>query len=261
MVATNYRACLKEILKHEGGYVNHPRDPGGETNYGITKATARAAGYHGSMRAIPMDVVEAIYRNRFWRSGSGDCDRLVAGVDLATFDFAVNSGPARAWKYLLRSVGGNGAHTVKTLCAKRMGFLQMLGTWATFGKGWTRRVANVEAVGVKMALAAEGAMPAEVAERLEQESASARTKSSNSGKAAGGVAGAEVGKDATATQTDLVQWLGSMEFSLVSAALIVLAIFLAMKWHQHKQRAAAYAAAAKDDPVSWIAERAAKKGA
>src|ERR1043165_6632704 len=123
MAAANYALCLKEILRHEGGYVNHPKDPGGETNFGITRATSREAGYCGPMKSIPMDVVESIYRSRFWTSSSGDCDKLMAGVDLATFDFAVNSGPARAWKYLKLSVGGNAIDTIKKLCAKRLGFL------------------------------------------------------------------------------------------------------------------------------------------
>jgi lysozyme family protein len=69
--------------------VNNPKDPGGETNYGITKATARSHGYTGNMHDIPMSVVERIYRESYWKG----CDALPAGVDLCVFDFAVNSGP------------------------------------------------------------------------------------------------------------------------------------------------------------------------
>jgi lysozyme family protein len=249
MAASNYRPCLKEVLKHEGGYINHPKDPGGETNFGVTKVVAREFGYTGPMRAIPMDVVENIYRNQYWRSGSGDCDKLVVGVDLATFDFAVNSGPARAWKYLRASVGGDAISTIKTLCAKRMGFLQGLGTWATFGKGWARRVAGVEAVGVKMNLAAGNLSPEAVSKELKKESDKAAGQQTSNGKKATGTATIEAAKDGgTATGIDVTQfdWTAWLMFGAITFVLLGLLAFFIWKWKQHKERAEAYEAAASE---------------
>lgn len=153
MSASNYAPCLKVILANEGGYANNPRDPGGETNYGITKATARANGYTGSMHSIPMSVVEKIYRTKFWQSPQGNCDDLPAGVDLVVFDYAVNSGPGRAWAAYAPCKGLSAADAIKTICAARLAFLKHLGTWSTFGGGWSKRVAHVQALALAMAAA------------------------------------------------------------------------------------------------------------
>lgn len=144
----NFEACLKEVLKHEGGYANHPSDPGGETMYGITIAVARANGYSGPMRSIPMDVVRRIYKAKYWDAVNGDT--LAPGADLAVFDFAVNSGPARAQKYLASAVGGSDSETINRLCDARLAFLRALATWSAFGTGWSRRVADVRKVSLRM---------------------------------------------------------------------------------------------------------------
>jgi lysozyme family protein len=190
MAASNYAACLKEILKNEGGYVNNPKDPGGETNYGVTIAVARANGYAGSMRSIPMSIVEKIYRTKYWIAAGYNGDTLAAGVDLAVFDYGVNSGPSRAAKALKASVGGSAVDTVKKICASRTSFLHGLKTWATFGKGWARRVATVEALGVKMALqGAPVAPPAiEVVRKLDTEKKAAEKARNTNATAAGGTA-------------------------------------------------------------------------
>ena len=166
---SNFDIALRHVLVHEGGYVNHPSDPGGETNFGITRATARAHGYAGSMRSIPMATVKAIYRKGFWDKVKGD--ELPAGVNYAVFDFAVNSGPGRAIPFLQRAVGvpsdgriglatfeavrRKGPETViRDLCRSRLAWLKTLRTWRTFGRGWGRRVAAVERDALAMAKAA-----------------------------------------------------------------------------------------------------------
>jgi lysozyme family protein len=169
-VKGNFETALKHVLIDEGGYVNHPKDPGGETNYGITKRTARAHGYTGSMRSIPMSVVRTIYRKSYWDRVNGDA--LPAGVDYAVFDFAVNSGPGRAIPFLQRAVGvpsdgqigpvtldavtrkGSEA-VIKRLCQSRLAWLKKLKTWRTFGRGWERRVVAVERDALAMARAAQ----------------------------------------------------------------------------------------------------------
>ncbi|MEY2339774.1 glycosyl hydrolase 108 family protein, partial [Acinetobacter baumannii] len=79
-----FQTALKRVLQHEGGYINHPSDPGGETNYGITKSVARQYGYKGSMKDIPMDIVEKIYKNQYWNAMS--CDNFPFSVAFQLFD-------------------------------------------------------------------------------------------------------------------------------------------------------------------------------
>lgn len=154
---------LPEILRHEGGYVDHPKDPGGATNKGITQST-----YDGwrdrqrqpvrSVRQITDAEVSAIYRRDYWDAVKGD--DLPLGIDYCVFDFAVNSGINRASRYLQRAVsvaedGRIGPQTVaaaqmadhraviNAMCDERMVFLRGLRTFPTFGKGWAARVADV----------------------------------------------------------------------------------------------------------------------
>lgn len=166
----NFDDALKEVLKHEGGYVNHPKDPGGATNKGITQKTYDAWRKKQklptrSVREIERDEVEEIYRHQYWDKVRGD--DLPSGVDYAVFDFAVNSGPARAAKCLQGILGvevdgkigpqtlaaADGAddiYVIESLCDRRMMFLQDLSSWPTFGKGWTRRVNEVRALAKTM---------------------------------------------------------------------------------------------------------------
>lgn len=157
----NYPQALKQVLKYEGGYVDHPKDPGGPTNKGITQAV-----YDNwrksqnlsiqSVRAIADSEVAAIYKNLYWDRVSGDL--LPSGVDFAVFDFAVNSGVSRAAKTLQAVVGVTqdgviGPATIqaaKTYVAmsitnRRLAFMQSLSIWSTFGKGWSARIADVKA--------------------------------------------------------------------------------------------------------------------
>jgi lysozyme family protein len=158
----NFKACLKAVLRYEGGYVNHPSDPGGATNYGVTFRVYDAwRRKHGlaprSVKLIEMSEVEAIYKRDYWDRIKGD--DLPSGVDLAVFDLAVNSGVSRAAKMLQACVGvpqdgligpatlaavrsHHNCHVA--LCSRRLAFLQRLSTWPTFGRGWGSRVADVK---------------------------------------------------------------------------------------------------------------------
>lgn len=159
----SFDAALSLVLKHEGGYVDHPKDPGGATNKGITLAAYKS--WLGrpvtkqELRAIPDSTVAAIYRSRYWNAVKGD--DLPAGVDYAVFDFGVNSGPARAVKMLqgivgttqdgkvgpktLEAINRHGAtKAISDLCRARLAWLKTLSTWSTFGRGWERRVVAVE---------------------------------------------------------------------------------------------------------------------
>ncbi|MGQ2385116.1 MULTISPECIES: glycoside hydrolase family 108 protein [Acinetobacter] len=154
-MAKGFQDALKRVLKHEGGYVNHPSDPGGETNYGITKSTAKQFGYNGSMKNIPIDVVESIYKEKYWTALS--CDQYTFALAFQLFDAGVNHGLGNARRILQRAVGVaddgvigkttiaaiqkiGGAKTVDLFNAERILFYTKLSTFNTFGKGWMNRM-------------------------------------------------------------------------------------------------------------------------
>ena len=166
----NFKKSLTEVLKHEGGFVNHPKDPGGATNLGVTlynfRKYVKPGGTVKDLKALTKDQAGVVYRRHYWDKVLGS--QLPSGVDFAVFDFAVNSGPNRAAKYLQRVVGATqdgviGPQTlaltrkktpsevVNQLCDDRMAFLQRLRHWPTFGKGWTKRVSRVRTVALAMA--------------------------------------------------------------------------------------------------------------
>lgn len=173
MTAENFEQETSWLLVHEGGYVNHPADPGGATNRGVTQRTydgyrKRKGRALQSVKSITMAEVMDIYRTQYWDKVMGD--QLPAGLDYAVYDFAVNSGPKRAVQSLQELLGKNvvadgimGNQTLGVLadfgpedmrelieayCEKRWNWMKTLKTFATFGKGWTRRVMG-EQIGVQ----------------------------------------------------------------------------------------------------------------
>ena len=163
-----FERCLSEVLRHEGGYVDHPSDPGGATNMGITRETlARWRKVtpwtdlpKAAVQDLTLDEAGLIYRANYWNTaGAGS---MPAGVDLALFDFAVNSGPDRAIRVLQGVLGvaadgevgpvtlaavqeSDPRRLVNALCDRRLSFLQRLASFSVFGRGWTRRVAEIRA--------------------------------------------------------------------------------------------------------------------
>jgi|TARA_R110000737_G_scaffold28475_5_gene47029 lysozyme family protein len=154
----NFDKCLEMLLHHEGGFVNHPRDPGGMTNFGVTrmvyeKWVGRKMSEQDMRDLTPADVAP-IYKNEYWKRCK--CDDLPSGVDWCVFDWAVNSGVGRSAKALQGIIGatqdgGIGPMTLKLIAEhepreliekmhdKRQGFYEGLKTFDSFGKGWTRR--------------------------------------------------------------------------------------------------------------------------
>jgi lysozyme family protein len=158
LTASNREASISKTLTYEGGYTNDPRDPGGATNWGITIADARMYWKYDAspsdVKAMPKSVAIDIYRSKYW--AKMDCDNRPAGVDLVEFDFGVNSGVSRSLKYRAAMPKLEPAAYVKEFCKRRLSFLKSLKTFVTFGKGWTRRVIDVEVTGVTMATKAAG---------------------------------------------------------------------------------------------------------
>lgn len=156
-VELTFNRALKLVLAHEGGYVNHPSDPGGETNYGITKRTAEAHGYMGDMRDIPMVLVSDIYHKSYWLAAS--CHKLPSTIAFQVFDAAVNHGVSRAIRIMQTCVGTAvdgivGPNTLMAvsliappvlasrICAERLHLFAGLVHFDQFGRGWTRRIAT-----------------------------------------------------------------------------------------------------------------------
>ena len=169
MAADNWQKCLETILHHEGGYVNHPKDPGGETNLGVTKRVYEDWGGTKDMKDLTVEDVAPIYKKNYWDRVKGD--HLPAGLDLCVFDFGVNAGTGRAAKYLQKMIGttpdgGIGPatlqklkeyvddqgveHTIKLYQMGRQKYYESLSTFSTFGRGWTRRVEETTALALKM---------------------------------------------------------------------------------------------------------------
>jgi lysozyme family protein len=259
MASTNFPRCFSATLVHEGGYVHHAKDPGGATNKGIIQRTydsfRRAKGLpKRSVRLITDDEVADIYRSRYWNAVNGD--NLPDGLDYVAYDGGVNSGPKNGAKWLQRALGVVsdgfvGGDTIKAAknakdkpavirkaCSIRMGFLKSLKHWGTFGKGWTRRVIGVEALAVKMAIMAAGAVtPAAVDTAIKDD---AKVEAKSAGKAAtkntttAGAGGVATG--GSAVQADPSQGFdlsNGLVIAFVLVAVIATAVFI---WRAYVQR-------------------------
>lgn len=170
----NFAKALSLVLKHEGGWSDHPSDPGGATMRGVTLATFRRYvkpnATKDDLRKITDQQIATVYRRQYWDAVAGA--ELPDGIDYAVFDFAVNSGPARAAQYLQKVVGvaQDGkigpatlkatkavlpANVIHRLCDERLAFLKRITSkgkrlWDTFGKGWSNRVRDVRTEALAM---------------------------------------------------------------------------------------------------------------
>ena len=160
---SNWPTSLALMLKSEGRFVNHPSDPGGMTNLGVTKKAWEAWVKHpvdeAEMRSLTPEIVAPFYKAQYWNPCK--CDELPLGVDYAVFDFAVNAGVSRASKTMQAALGtaadgivGPATIGVATnadpdeflekFSAAKEQFYRNLPTFEHFGKGWLRRVSEVK---------------------------------------------------------------------------------------------------------------------
>lgn len=177
----NFDLWLFEVLKHEGGFVDHPKDPGGATNKGITIGTLKRLGIDvdgdgdsdiADLKALRHSDVARVYRLFYWDAVRGDL--LPSGVDFAVADFAVNSGVARASQHLQRALGvkddgsigpktvdaatrADAAQIINRVCDSRLAFMKQAKDkrtgeklWPHFKNGWSRRVAEVRAASLAL---------------------------------------------------------------------------------------------------------------
>lgn len=149
----NFDDAFTRLIGHEGGYINHPADPGGETNWGISKRSYPRV----DIRRLTLEGAKAIYLRDYWLKAG--CDKLPEAVRFDVFDMAVNSGVQASVKTLqgalgtspdgvigpmtLAAIAGiNPARLLARFNGTRLLFMAGLPTWPTFGKGWARRIAN-----------------------------------------------------------------------------------------------------------------------
>ena len=249
MAASSWDRAIDALLANEGGYVNHPDDPGGPTKWGITLSVARRH-WKGNataedVRLMPEATARKIYRECYWDALG--CDGLPPGVDYVVFDYGVNSGTGRAGKVLRRVLGlsdrtssidapvlaaaraHDATQLIAAICTERMAFLRSLKTFAVFGRGWTRRVAHVR--GVALAIAAGGKLPS--APRPSAGKAVAPENKTTRDAVAGGAVA--IGAAAAASSFHAGLWLAL----LAATFAIVLAIVLIWRWRQRRRQNAA----------------------
>lgn len=252
MTEANYQRSLNAVLRHEGGYANHPADPGGATMKGVTQRVydaerKRKGQSPRSVRYITDDELQIIYRQQYWDRIKGD--DLPPGVDYVVFDGAVNSGVAQSAKWLQRAVGVRddgiiGAVSlaavnavqdhdklIADICGRRMPFLRALKTWGTFGKGWTNRVNGVLATGQAWARGSvgpaipvdpDGSAKANVEDARPLPSSGVADAAIGSGSALGAVGVAiEGARDALAPLAGGSQWISGLVAALVVAGAAV----------------------------------------
>lgn len=258
MAKSSYDEALRRLLMHEGGYTNHPSDPGGPTNFGITiidyRKYVKPGATAADVKAMTLGEAKSIYRAKYWDAQK--CDAMPAGVDDSIFDYGVNSGIGRSGKVLRRVLGMPDNTSVVTdeviyqlakrdpkaviiaINDERLRFLQNLKTWDVFGKGWGRRVAEVKTFSLQLASAAtaaqvptavpevqsagKGMVPAPVAVKA------IITKGTPAGGAAGGLTWHE--------------WVAAHPWEagvIVVGSIVVIAgtVYAVNRWHQSKQEA------------------------
>ena len=150
---TWFDQCFDKLIVSEGGYNNVPSDPGGETNFGISKRAYPQV----DIKNLTRDSAKEIYKRDYW--DRAQCDKLPPALAYLIFDAAVNSGIGQAIRFLQRALGVAddgvmGALTVsaiqrvdaESVCARflgqRLDFMTRLSTFDVFGKGWARRIAE-----------------------------------------------------------------------------------------------------------------------
>jgi len=147
----DFDTAFERVIGHEGGYVNDPRDPGGETKFGISRRSYPNV----DIANLTVDGAKAIYLRDFWLP-LGDAH---PAVKFQVFDFAVNSGIQTAIRKLQAAIGvADDGHwgavsaaryaamdtndVLLRFLAYRLDFMASLKAWDTFGRGWARRIAR-----------------------------------------------------------------------------------------------------------------------
>lgn len=154
----NFDQAFDKLLGFEGGYSNNSQDPGGETCWGVTRRVALQEGYTGDMHLLPRDTAKAIYKKRYW--DAIHADQVPEAARYAVFDGAVNAGVTQAARWIERALGvgedgvlgpltiaalahADGRVLAAVFLGLQLDFKTSLPTWGAFGRGWSRRIADI----------------------------------------------------------------------------------------------------------------------
>jgi len=273
-MSKRFEEALKHILAHEGGKVDHPKDPGGRTNMGITQRVYN--GWRSKSNLPPRDVflidkaeVEAIYRFQYWEPILGD--QLPEGVDFVTMDGAVNSGVGQSVKWLQRALGSlytsgidgdMGAGTlgavmathdhdalIERMIARREAFLRALKTFPTFGRGWMRRIEAVKQVGQAWATGSVGPAPSPAiadfggnAKAAVEDAKQAPGKGTADAATGGGIGAGGIGVAVNQLQEQLTpysvagDWIGNLVIGLMIMGFVLTVGGFAYRWYANKRK-------------------------
>lgn len=158
MKINTFADAFAALMQHEGGYSNNPNDPGGETMWGVSARVARASGYSGAMRELPLETAQAICKNLYWNPLR--LDELPAPLAFHILDAHYNGGHAVQWMQQAAGLAADGVlrdelitavralgeeredEFILRFSALRLNYLTCCKAWPTFSKGWARRIAK-----------------------------------------------------------------------------------------------------------------------
>lgn len=262
MAANGFARSLPHVLVHEGGYVNHPSDPGGATNKGVTfriydAYRTRKGLPTRDVRDISAAEISEIYKLQYWDAVKGD--ELPAGLDYVLFDGAVNSGPSQSIKWLQRALGNvtvdgqmgqatlaavaeydDTEDLIDRVCDRRMAFLKALRIWGAFGKGWTRRVNGVREAGKAWARGHGYKMPMDVPVSKKAKTSDAKKPpgkgaadaATGGGIASGGLGTAlETARQSLEPFSEAVPWVGKLIVAMILVGALLTVGGLVYRWY------------------------------
>jgi lysozyme family protein len=167
-MANDFQECLDLVLQSEGGWVNHPSDPGGETNLGVTKRVWEEYVGHPveSLKNLTKADVAPLYEQKYWKPCYGEV--LPRGLDFVVFSMGINAGTGRSIKLLQSAIGcvpdgvigpktrelissSNCAAIIGKFSEARREYYRSLKTFPVFGKGWLARVDREKKEALEMA--------------------------------------------------------------------------------------------------------------
>lgn len=278
MTTENSPRCIANTLVYEGAFGRTRADRGDWTSgkigvgrlagtaYGIAAMTLKERGLSEDtdLSKMTKDQAIALYRAKEWKEVAGD--QMPKGIDQIVYDGTVNSGKGRGVPWVGRAVGckfptnalaiastasalshEKRRAAVKAACAARMAFLRGLAIFSTFGKGWTTRVAGMEAIGVKMVLEDSLIAPADIKRELEGEAKVANKQGTNSAAGSATTGTVSGGAATQAPDPTTLDWSHIIGGSIVTVLVIGVVIVLGVMAYQHFQRKSAYLAAANGD--------------
>jgi len=278
MTVANADRCIGNTLIYEGGFGRTRADRGDWTSgqigvgrlagtaYGIAAMTMVERGLPADfdLSTLTRDQAIALYRAKEWKEVAGD--HMPKGLDQIVYDGTVNSGKGRGVPWVGKAVGSKNPSNalavardatalsfdqrraaVKKAIALRVGFLQSLSIYKTFGVGWMRRCTGMEAIGVKMVLEDSQVSTGAIKAELEKEAGSAKAKSQAAATGATATGGAGGSAATQAPDASAMDWSHIVGVGCLTFALTALVLFFGYQAFKHHQRSRAYRAAASGD--------------